>query len=59
MKTETLENLVETWTEKAKAPEVEDGSPEAAESRARARGFREGLAKAANDLKALLYIFEN
>ena len=51
MKRELLLELAATWKERAKGPEVEDGSKEAEIRNAKEYGFREGLKKAARDLE--------
>lgn len=56
MKNEVLLELANRWEKDAKAPECQDGSPEAAIGNAKAQGGREQLRACADTLRMLVQL---
>lgn len=54
MKDAILIELAARWEREAKAPEVQDGSPEAAIGNAEAHGIRQGMRACADSLRMLV-----
>ena len=54
MNTAVLKAVIKKWRRDAQDSEIEDGSPAAEVSSARAEGFRQGKKHAANELDMLI-----